>query len=187
MSMQRITYYEREQIELYLRMVKDYRWIGRRLNRDHAVISREVERNSGDYSPYTARTAQRIFEQRKKRTNRRKLEKRENQDLKNYVVGQLRLDLSPEQIAGRLRQGLVHESSQTISYESIYQYIYEGEGRFEYLYPHLRTRRSRRQRKFSRRKQAKIAIRERVSIHERPEIIAEKERLGDWETDSLIR
>ena len=184
--MQRITYYEREQIELYLRMVKDYRWIGRRLNRDHAVISREVERNSGDYSPYTARTAQRIFEQRKKRTNRRKLEKRENQDLKNYVVGQLRLDLSPEQIAGRLRQGLVHESSQTISYESIYQYIYEGEGRFEYLYPHLRTRRSRRQRKFSRRKQAKIAIRERVSIHERPEIIAEKERLGDWETDSLI-
>jgi len=186
MSMQRVTFYEREQIELYLRMGKDYRWIGRRLNRDHTVISREVERNSGNFSSYTAKVAQRIFNQRKERTNKRKLEKGRNLDLKNYVVGQLRLDLSPEQIAGRLKQGLASEIRQTISHESIYQYIYEGEGRFEYLYPHLRTRRSKRQRKFSRKKQGKIAIKERVSIHERPEIVTEKERLGDWETDSLI-
>ncbi len=184
--MQRITFYEREQIELYLRMGKDYRWIGRRLNRDHTVVSREVERNSGSISPYTAKTAQRIFDQRKERTNRRKLEKWKNQDLKDYVVEQLKLDLSPEQIAGRLKEGLAPEIGQTISHESIYQYIYEGEGRFEYLYSHLRTRRSKRQRKFSRRKQAKIAIKDRISIHERPVIIDEKERLGDWETDSLI-
>ena len=137
MPMQRVTFYEREQIELYLRMGKDYRWIGRRLNRDHTVISREAERNSSDFSPYTAKIAQRIFEQRKEKTNRRKLEKGRNFDLKNYVVGQLRLELSPEQIAGRLKQRLVPEIRQTISHESIYQYIYDGEGRFEYLYPHL--------------------------------------------------
>lgn len=184
--MQRVTFYEREQIELYLRMDKDYRWIGRRLNRDHTVISREVERNSGDYSPYTAKTAQRIFEQRKERTNRRKLEKGKNQDLRDYVVEQLEGDLSPEQITGRLKEGLAPGIRQTISHESIYQYIYEGEGRFEYLYPHLRTRRSKRQRKFSRRKQAKTAIKDRISIHQRPVIINGKERLGDWETDSLI-
>lgn len=181
-----ITYYEREKIEVYLRMSKSHRWISRRLNRDHTVIDREVKRNSGDYLPYRAKTAHRIFEQRRVKTNKRKLEKDKNQNLRNYVVEQLRLDVSPEQIAGRLKEGLVSETKKTISHESIYQYIYEGEGRFEYLYPYLRTRRSKRQRKFSRKRQAKMVIKDRVSIHERPEIIDEKHRLGDWETDSLI-
>jgi len=54
------------------------------------------------------------------------------------------------------------------------------------LYPHLRTRRSKRQREFSRKKQGKTAIKDQISIHERPIVIDEKERLGDWETDSVI-
>lgn len=184
--MQRVTFYEREKIELYLRMGKDYRWIGRRLKRDHTVISREAKRNSGNYSPYTAETAQRIFRQRKKKTNRRKLEKERNKDLKEYVVEQLEEDFSPEQIAGRLKENLIPGLNKTISHESIYQYIYDGEGRFEYLYPHLRTKRSKRQRKFSRKKQGKITIKDRISIHQRPGIIDDKGRFGDWETDSMI-
>lgn len=184
--MTRITYYEREKIEVYLRMDKSHRWIARRLNRDHTVIDREVKNNSGDYTPYRAKTAQRIFEQRMKKTNERKLEKYENKDLKNCVIDGIRNDLSPEQIMGRLKKGLIPNINKTISYESIYQYIYDGEGRFEYLYPHLRTKRSKRQKKFSRKKQTKTVIKERISIHARPKMIDEKKRFGDWETDSMI-
>lgn len=36
--MQKITFYERQRIELYLRMGKTHRWIARRLRRDHTVI-----------------------------------------------------------------------------------------------------------------------------------------------------
>lgn len=48
----KITCYEREQIELYLKMGKSRRWIGKRLCREYTGISREVKRNSGDYLPY---------------------------------------------------------------------------------------------------------------------------------------
>lgn len=42
----RITFYEREKIELYLKMEKSYRWIGKKLKRSHTDISREINRNS---------------------------------------------------------------------------------------------------------------------------------------------
>jgi transposase, IS30 family len=183
----RITFYEREKIELYLKMKKSHRWIGRKLYRGHTDISREIKRNNGKFFPYQAKDAQRLHEARLKKKNQKKLEKFENSGLKKYVVSKLKEDLSPEQISGRLHNEPPPELTEaTISHESIYQYIYNGEGRFEQLYPHLRTGRYKRQRRFDRKKRNKINIPERISIHLRPEIIDRKERIGDWETDSMI-
>jgi len=183
--MQRITFYEREKIEVYLRMNKTMKWIANKLNRDYSVIKREVKRNKGDYFPYTAIVAQRIFEERQRKKNKRKLEKPENQELREYVIRGLKeKQWSPEEIAGRIKYERLFVN--TVSHESIYDYIYNGQGRFEYLYPCLRTKRSKRQKKFNRKKGAKISIKERVSIHERPGIANDRERIGDWETDSLI-
>lgn len=183
----KITYYEREQIELYLKMGKSRRWIGKRLRRSHTDISREVKRNSGAYLPYRAVHAQRIHEARRRKKSKKKLEKFEYAKLRQYVVDKLNQNRSPDQIAGRLKHqpppGL---DGTTVSHESIYQYIYNGAGRFEYLYPHLRTKRSKRQRRFDRKKRNKINIPDRISIHLRPEEIGRKERVGDWETDSMI-
>ena len=183
----KITYYEREKIELYLKTGKSHRWIGKRLCRGHTDISREVKRNSGVYLPYRAANAQKIHEARQKKKNKKKLEKTEYKKVKEFVVANLKDDLSPEQIAGRLKeQPLLSLDGLTVSHESIYQYIYNGEGRFEYLYPHLRTKRPKRQRRFDRKKHNKIKIKDRISIHFRPEEIENKERIGDWETDSMI-
>ena len=186
-KLSRITFYEREKIELYLKMGKSCRWIGKKLYRQHTDISREVKRNSGAYFPYRASVAQKIHEARQKKKNKKKLEKTEYKKVKEFVVKNLKDDLSPEQIAGRLKKW---QSSSlgglTVSHESIYQYIYNGEGRFEYLYPHLRTKRHKRQRRFDRKKRGKINITDRVSIHLRPEEIDDKNRVGDWETDSMI-
>lgn len=115
------------------------------------------------------------------------MEKFENRKLREYVVAKLREDFSPDQISGRLKNKCPSElKGITVSHESIYQYIYEGEGRFEYLYPHLRTKRHKRQRRFSRKKRPKTSIPERISIHFRPKEVNAKKRVGDWETDSLI-
>jgi len=183
----KITYYEREQIELYLKMKKTYRWIGRRLCREHTDISREVKRNSGTYLPYRAVHAQRLHDTRQRKKNKKKLEKLAYAELRKYVVNELNQNNSPDQIAGRLKnQPPPKLNGITISHESIYQYIYNGAGRFEYLYPHLRTKRHKRRRRFDRKKHSKINIPGRISIHFRPEEINDKNRIGDWETDSMI-
>jgi transposase, IS30 family len=186
-KLSRITFYEREKIELYLKMEKSHRWIGRKLCRSHTDITREINRNSSKYFPYRAIDAQRLHDARQLKKNRKKLEKFEHRKLKEYVVSNLQEDLSPDQIAGRLKNEPPPElKGITVSHESIYQYIYNGQGRFEYLYPHLRTKRHKRQRRFDRKKRGKINIPERVPIHLRPEEADKKERVGDWETDSMI-
>jgi IS30 family transposase len=183
----RITFYEREKIEYFLKLKKSFRQIGKMLCRDHTDISREVKRNGGPYLPYRAQDAQRINEARLKKKNRKKLEKYQYRKLKEYVVANLKDDFSPDQISARLRKEPPPElKGLAISHESIYQYIYNGSGRFESLYPHLRTGRHKRRRRFDRKKRSKINIPERIPIHFRPEEADKKERFGDWETDSMI-
>ena len=155
------------------------------LKRDHRVIDREVERNKGEHSPYAAETAQRISEQREHKRTRKKLEK--DQVLRAYVVAELREDHSPEQIAGRLRDqpGLSGLPGKRVCLETIYQYIYAGEGRWENLYPHLRRSQHKRQHQRAR-KPRSGHIPERISIHERPMEAQRKTRYGHWESDTMV-
>lgn len=182
--MQRITLLERQAIEVGLRKGTSLRAIATALARDHRVIAREVERNTGDYLPYTAASAQRIALRRERERTRKKLEK--DSILKTYVTHHLRMDHSPEQIAGRLAKHPPQSlAGKRVCHETIYQYIYHGEGRYEYLYPHLRKGRPNR-RKQKARKPRKITIPERVSIHMRPQEVALKKRLGHWESDTMV-
>lgn len=183
--MQRITFYERQVIEAKLRQNRSHRHLARFLRRDRRVIDREVQRNRGDYSPYTATTAQRIADQRDRKRTRKKLE--QDTPLRVHVVAELREDRSPEQIAGRLREQSAPPplAGKRICAETIYQYIYAGAGRFEYLYPHLRRGRHRR-RHHRARTPKKVVIPARISIHERPEEVTEKLRVGHWESDTAV-
>lgn len=184
-----MTLYEREQIETWIRQKKKKKWIAQELGRDYSIIKREIKRNSGEHLPYTAATAQHFAERRKKKTNKRKLEKWQNEKLKKFVENKLNDDWSPEEIAGRLKNHSPSEvkgcKDKTVSYESIYDWIYNGEGKIGGLYKKLRRKQKVRQKRFSRKYRFKI-IKERVSIHQRPKIIEERKRIGDWETDSVI-
>lgn len=183
-NQQKLTFYERQIIEVMLRVDRSYREIAKNLGRDHSVISREVKRNSGEICPYTAVVAQRIADEKSKKTNKRKLEK--NESLRNFVVSKIRDDWSPQQIAGRLKNKPPSKLKKSfVSHEAIYQYIYNGEGRFEYLYPHLRRGQNRRQPRRSR-KLKKALIPERISIHERPDEISPRLTFGHWESDTVL-
>lgn len=185
-----ITFYERERIEVWLRMNKKKKWIANKLSRDYSVIKREIKRNSGEHLPYIAIDAQYYAKRRRRKTNKRKLEKWQNEKLVEYVTEQLNKGWSPEEIAGRLKEHPPKEISQckdkTISYESIYDWIYNREGKIGGLYKKLRRKQKTRQYRFFRKQRLKTLIKERVSIDLRPEIVKTRRRVGDWETDSVI-
>ncbi len=181
--MQILSQKEREQIEWFLKLKLGLREIGRRLGRNHGIVSRELKRNTLPGQKYSAAGAQKLAERKSHKTNKRKLES--DEALHDWVVKKLKAGWSPEQIAGRLKN---HPPKflvgRYINHESIYQYIYDGEGRYEYLYPCLRRKQRKRVRKLGRKPQ-KILIPERISIHLRPRLINERKRIGDWESDTL--
>lgn len=182
----RLTLYEREKIEFYLKHKQSIRKIAKYIRRDHSVVVREINRNSGVYFGYRAIVAQRAFERKSKKTNTRKLDKHDN--LREYVINGLKKGWSPEQIAGRIKNNSpVELNNLTISYEQIYAYIYkhttDNEGRL--LYRYLRKKRSIRQSRYSR-KQRKSTILNKISVHQRTDEINYKLRYGDWESDSMI-
>ena len=181
--MQILTFSDRLFIEQSLAYRRGVCEIARRLGKDHSVISRELQRNQTTHTPYRAATAQAYADRRARKTNVRKLEK--DAALKEHVVARLRDDWSPEQIAGTLKtQPPPVLRGARVSHETIYHYIYDGEGRYEHLWSHLARTHQKRYRKHGRKHQ-KAHILERISIHERPAVIDERGRFGDWESDTM--
>lgn len=135
-----------------------------------------------------------------------------NKSIYSYVLEHLRSGWSPEQISGRLReQDHKGEKDWQICMETIYQFIYkektdktrEGQ-RVEMdlrkkrqqpavtitdhdrpLYEYLRRKQKRRQKKGGRKSQ-RIRIPDRVSIHQRPKVVAQRVEFGHWEGDSIV-
>lgn len=179
-NMGRLTKYDREQIEHHLRKGLSIRAIARLMGRDHSVIVRELRRNRSPHFAYEAKKADYFSARRAKKTNKRKLEK--NEKLYDFVLKCLEQDWSPEQIAGRLKKHPPPKlKGQTISHEAIYQFVYDIE---PWLYHKLRYKRYDRQKHFSR-KPRKVTIPGRISIHERPEVINERQEVGHFESDTM--
>jgi IS30 family transposase len=91
------------------------------------------------------------------------------------------MDWSPEQISGWLKnnQGIL------ISRERIYQHIWADKRHGGTLYRHLRHSNKQRKKQYGS-KDKRGQLRNCVSIDERPAIVAEKTRLGDWAIDTVI-
>ncbi|MCE4287526.1 IS30 family transposase, partial [Xanthomonas hortorum pv. vitians] len=82
--------------------------------------------------------------------------------------------LSPEQIAGRT--GLA-------SHEWIYRHIYADQTRGGQLFTHLRKRRRKRRRRGVRDGRGQLT--HRRSWTQRPSVVEQRSRIGDWELDTL--
>ena len=150
---------------------------------DHSVLSRELSRNTGAHLSYHPDRAQKISDNRLHQKRKSKLVK--HPLLREWVESQLKAGLSPEQVAGVLREAPPPAlGGVTISHESIYQYIYEGEGSDWYRY--LRKKHSHRGKKRGRKKHKKSRIPERVPIQCRPKEVDERKEFGHWESDSMI-
>lgn len=182
--MQTLSSDERKLIAYSLRIKRSKRVIATLLHRDLSVIKREIQRNTLPGKRYDAEVAQRLADGRAKQTNTRKLDT--NEDLQSYVTQQLREGWSPEEVCGRLRTDPPPTlRGVKLCHETVYQWIYEGQGRFGGLYAAL-PRQQRKRRRRRGRKPRKQTIPARVSIHTRPDTINERRRVGDWESDTMV-
>ena len=154
--------------------------IARALNKDQSSISRELTRNRKPGNTYHAGEARRINKERRRKANAR-LKRIENDDwLEDYVIKNLRKYWSPEQIAGRVRR----DHNVIVCHETIYQYIYHKRPD---LRKYLRCKKGKYRKRYGtkiREKQREEAKKDRID--KRPEIIETRERLGDWEGDTIV-
>jgi len=73
----------------------------------------------------------------------------------------------------------------SLSHERIYQHAWADKRQGGELYTHLRQSNKRRKKKYGS-QDKRGQIRNRVSIDARPECVAQKERIGDWEIDLVM-
>ena len=175
-SYKQLTREERYQIHALLQAGHEKAEIALQLGRDRSTIYREVKRNCGKRGYRPRQAHMKAIERREK-----KIQPRFSNPLWPFVEDLIRKDWSPEQISGRLKM----EHGTTISHETIYQYIYSDKKAEGDLHTHLRCQKKRRKRYGSGRNRRGI-IPNKTSIDERPAIVDARDRIGDWEGDTVI-
>jgi len=149
-----------------------------------STISRELNRNitfvrtklgSWQYKPDYA---QNYAKQRHQEKNKRvKLTK----EVENFIREKLQLKWSPEQISGYAKKHQLF----LIGKEWIYQFILKDKEKGGKLYLNLRHQNKKYRKRYGSPKRTG-PIKNRRFIDERPAIINEKGRIGDWEIDTII-
>lgn len=169
---------ERYQIRALLDAGQTIKQIGENLGRSPSTISREVRRNQGNRGHYFPRHAHlKASARRQANTNARQIDG----SLWAAVEERLREDWSPEQISARLNRKRLGR----VSHERIYQRVYADKAAGGTLHRHLRCQKAKRKRyRSGRERRGKIANRRPIS--ERPAIVDQRRRFGDWEADTVI-
>ncbi len=168
---------EEQRYQIYALMKAGYRQtkIAAVVGVHKSTISREVRRNQGlrGYRPLQAH--QLAVHRRQTKAQCRLTPKHWS-----LIERLLQEDWSPEQIS----LWLADQQAITISHEWIYQHVLQDKAQDGTLYRHLRCQKARKKRygAYDRRGH----LRNRVSIEERPGIVDDRTRLGDWELDTII-
>lgn len=172
-----LTYEQRCQISILKKRGDSQRQIAEAIGVSQSTVSRELARNTG-LRGYRYKQAQEQAEKRRKEASK---PTKMTADMIETIESKLRIEWSPEQISG----WLLEEREQLISHESIYLHIWADKQSGGSLYRYLR----RQGKKYDKRRNGKSTrgqIKNRVSIDDRPEIVEEKSRVGDWEIDTMI-
>jgi len=147
------------------------------LGRSPGAISEEIRNNSVN-GEYNAGKADHKAYLKRKYSKYQGMKIARDRELRGYVEGKLKQDWSPEQISGRLREVDTH--IKYAGFKGIYKFLYSPYGR--QLEKHLRHRRNKR--KGCRNKAFKLE--NRAFIDQRPDIINNRARYGDWEGDFIV-
>jgi transposase, IS30 family len=177
-----------ERVEIY-RMKKEGRTaraIARALGRAPSTITRELRRNSRStkswsdgYDPVRAdalRARRRAWDARFKLAR--------DGALREHVHERLKAGWSPEEIAGDLRRA---HGRCIISHEAIYRFIYHRSAQKDYHWHRLLPMRKSRRGRLGMHGGSPVEhIRERISIHERPQEVDSRTSPGHWEGDLML-
>lgn len=172
--------HERDEIACLLAEGYNQKEIAKILKRDPSTISREIKRNGTQINEtrYRSNRAQIRADERKSKSHRKIRLK--NDRIRSYVMTKIREELTPEQIAGRIK---IDMPGSTTNHESIYLFIYKERPDLTiYL---VRGKRKRQKRSIKPGKRM-VKIPNRTMITERPIEIDERKEYGHWEADTVV-
>ena len=172
-----------ERQEIYLLREREYslREIAKAIGRSPSTVSRELSRNkvNGEYNP---KKAQMKSYQRRYWVITESQKIRSHPVLVSYIEENLkrRHPWSPETIAACWNRERAPTQGHTITAPTIYKYLYQQRPS---LCKHLCCKRYKPKKR--RNITQRVMIPNRVPITERPEIVEKRERIGDWEGDTI--
>jgi IS30 family transposase len=169
-----LTQEQRYQISVLLKIGQNQTEIAEMIGKHKSTISRELRRNRGQRG-YRPRQAYEMS------LNRRKKAKPRIQEATwTLIESKLQEEWSPEQVSDWLKQN----TDIQVSHERIYLHIYVDKRAGGSLHKHLRCQKKRRKRYGGYDRRGKLP--NRRSIEERPVIVDQRQRIGDWEVDTII-
>jgi len=147
------------------------------LCRNPSTISRELQRNHG-LRGYRPRQAQRMSDTRRQKAHKaRKL----TCEVKGWIEKLVSQELSPQQAVDYLRR----HKKVSLHHETVYQFIYDDKANGGELYRHLRVASKPYRKRYGAYEQ-RGRIKNRVDIDERPAVVDRRNRIGDWEGDTVM-
>lgn len=176
---------QRNELAVLLRANTKQNKIAEILNKSPSAISQELKRNfTNNKVGYDAGIAKENTRNRRIEANKRFKKVENNIWIENYIIKKIKKYWSPEQISGRLKKDYPNEKDKQIGKDSIYKFIYKKR---KDLVKYLRCQKG----KYRRRYGTKIREKQREElkkrrINERPEIVETRERIGDWEGDTIV-
>ena len=177
MTYTHLTQDERYQIAILAKAGHGRSDIARVMDRHKSTIGREMARNLGQRG-YRPKQAHSLSQARMRACDNGR---RIAAETWATVDAKLAETWSPEQIAGYLKAN----GQPTVSHESIYQRIYADKRTGGTLHLALRCQKPRRKRYGSGRER-RGTIPNQVSIEQRPTLVNQRQRFGDWEADLVI-
>src|SRR5213593_736656 len=173
-----LTVEERDRLSQLLQQDATQSEIARTLGRSRATISRELKRNRTGDDYFAAQAQQHAERRRRDRPIERKMDR---EPIRHFVEQGLAQCWSPEQIAGRLKLEFPEVSERQVSPQTIYGWIAcRGEDRSHWQ-GFLRRRGRRPKRRENTGETASPA-----TIANRPAIIEQRGRRGDFEGDTVL-
>jgi len=179
MKYKQLTLKERYHISTLLKKGWSQKEIANSIGVNPSTICREIQRNKDSLTQeYHYTFAESSASKRKKIKSKYTVI---TSQIKTYIKAKLKEDWSPEQIAGRMKR----DKGFTVCHETIYRYIYYNKSRGGRLYKHLRHKNKKYHNRANKYQRRGIII-DRVSIDKRPKIVERKNRIGDFEIDTVI-
>lgn len=155
------------------------------LSKSKSAVSQELKRNRSDtQTGYDAGQAKRKTIQRRVEANQKFEKIKNNRWLQKYIVKKIKKYWSPEQISGRLKKRWPHDINRHVGKDRIYKFLYVEK---KDLVKYLRCQKGKYRRRYgTRTREKQREEKKKKRIDTRPDIVERRERIGDWEGDTIV-
>lgn len=171
----------RVELAILLSSGKNQMQAGKILGIHRTNICREINHNKDPDGVYRGGHAHKRYLEKRKLAKQPEQKIENDKKLRRHIVRKLKLWWSPEQIAGRLKRA---NGETIICHETIYSWIYENRPD---LVKCLRHQKCKYRKKRGSRVRMELNRASKIRrITERPVVVHERSRIGDWEDDTVV-